>query len=205
MHDTSYEIHALPVAALLTAAGVVAVWWRLRRRGAFTALRAAAGAALCAYGSVVLTAVLLPIAIGRPGRDQAWFTFLNLTPLVNTDPADMLQNVVLFAPWGVLLPVVARVRSVRHVLLCGLVASLTIETLQLVVDVTLGGGHAADVNDLLANTLGAVVGYGILRAAMLVPALARLADAATWPASQSAETPTAPADDDAVRRRVHTS
>jgi hypothetical protein len=41
--------------------------------------------------------------------------------------------------------------------------------------------HVPDINDLLANTLGAPIGSGIFRLALLVPALGRSARAASWP------------------------
>ena len=67
-------------------------------------------------------------------------------------------------------------------LLHGFLLGLTMEVLQLVNAVTEHGGHIADVNDLLANSLGAPLGYGLLRGALLLPPAARLVTAATWPA-----------------------
>jgi glycopeptide antibiotics resistance protein len=107
---------------------------------------------------------------------------------VNTDAFDMLENVVVFVPLGLLLPLVARVRSARGVLLCGFLISLTMEVLQLANSLTGRGGHVADINDLLANTLGTPIGYGIFRAALLLPGLDRLADTAAWPPPAHDET-----------------
>ena len=111
---------------------------------------------------------LLPIHLGAADSDLPWWASVNLTPLAGTEWFDMARNVVVFVPLGLLLPLVARVRSARGVLLWGFLVSLTMEALQL-------------VNDLLANTLGAPTGYGLFRAAVLLPALAHLAGAATWP------------------------
>lgn len=178
---STYVLPALPVAVVLAAAGTAGTWARLRRRGDATVLRFVAGAALAVYAAVVVTAVLLPVRVGAPDDGTPWTAFLNLTPLAGTDPHDMLQNVVLFVPLGLLLPVV-RLRSAGQVLAAGLAASLGIEVLQLVADVAADGRHAADVNDLLANTLGALVGYGLLHALVRVPPVGRLVRAATWPA-----------------------
>jgi glycopeptide antibiotics resistance protein len=108
--------------------------------------------------------------------------------LAGTEWADMAQNVVVFVPLGVLLPLVAPVRSPGRAVLGGFLVSLTMEALQFVNAVTGHGGHVADVNDLLANTLGALVGYGVFRVGLLVPALARLARAAAWPVASRTRT-----------------
>lgn len=115
----------------------------------------------------------------------------NLVPLAGTEPADMLQNVVVFLPLGVLLPIVARVRSALRVLLCGLLLSLSMEAVQLLNAVTGHGGHVADVNDLLANAAGALLGYGVLRCALLVPPAAQVVRATTWPARTGPSRPPA--------------
>ena len=136
---------------------------------------------MCVYGAGVTANTLLPIHLGRSGGGLPWWSTLDLVPLVGTEPFDMLQNVVVFVPLGFLLPFGARVTSLPRVLLWGFLVSLTMEALQLLNSVTVHGGHASDVNDLLANTLGAAVGYGIFRVALLRPALGRWAGTATRP------------------------
>jgi glycopeptide antibiotics resistance protein len=185
MPSTTQEIPTLLVVVPLGAVALAVMLWWLHRRAALTALRASAGVVACGYGAGVVANTLLPIYIGETGDRPPWSVFLNLVPLVNTDPRDMLQNVVVFLPLGVLLPVVARVSSALRILLLGFLLSLTMEGLQLLNAVTGHGGHVADVNDLLANTLGAPLGYGIFRCALLVPLVARLVSAATWPAPNS--------------------
>ncbi|MFI5959341.1 VanZ family protein [Cryptosporangium sp. NPDC051539] len=187
MPDPYYEISRLPVALPLAAAAVAALLWRLRRVAALTWPRVLVVVAFCAYGAAVLAATLLPIQLGKPGYPVPWRWLVNLSPLIDAEWYDVVQNVVLFVPLGVLLPLVARVDSVRRILLAGFLASLTIELLQFVSDLTIRAGHAVDINDLLANVLGAPVGYGLFRGALRLPALARLADAATWPARTSGE------------------
>jgi VanZ family protein len=135
------------------------------------------------YGGGVLANSVFPIFIGKGQTGLPWWDAVNLTPLVGTDRADMLRNIVVFLPLGFLLPLVARVHSALRILVVGFLLSLAIETVQLVQSQIGNGGHVADINDLLANTLGAPIGYGIFRAALLLPALGRLATAATWPPS----------------------
>jgi hypothetical protein len=130
---------------------------------------------------------LFPIYIGTPGG-LSWWEVPDLVPVVGYEARDLLENVAVFVPLGFLLPLVARVTSLRRVLLQGFLISLTIELLQWVNAVTVHGGHAPDVNDLLSNTLGTPIGYAVFRIALLLPGAARLARAATWPVAPRMET-----------------
>ena len=68
---------------------------------------------------------------------------------------DAVMNILLFLPFGYLLPLLwPRVDCWWKLLLCGLFVSLLIELLQLV---TLRGMF--DLDDLMNNTLGALLGW----------------------------------------------
>lgn len=68
---------------------------------------------------------------------------------------NLLGNVAGFFPFGFILPVVCRgMRSGFLILLSGLTLSLCVETIQLVTKV-----GCFDVDDLILNTLGALLGY----------------------------------------------
>lgn len=93
---------------------------------------------------------------------------LNLVPLVHlfgyNSLRDILWNVVgnmaMFIPSGIVLPVVYRkLDRFGKVLAAGALLSLCIEILQLPF-----ASRASDVDDLILNTLGAAVGYGIYAA-----------------------------------------
>jgi VanZ family protein len=176
-----HEIPVLPVVVLVAAVAFAVLLWRLHRRTAMTVPRVVVSAVMSVYAAGVIGNTLLPIYLGRGGYDLPWWKYPNFTPLVGTEPFDMLQNVVVFVPLGVLLPLVARVTSLPRVLLCGFLISLTMEVLQWVNAVTAHGGHVPDINDLLANTLGAPIGYAVFRVALLLPVLGPWARAATWP------------------------
>lgn len=78
---------------------------------------------------------------------------LNLLPLQNLS-TDFLLNIALFLPFGYLLPMLWRSHhSLRSVALSGAAFSLLIECSQLLTS------RACDIDDLIANTLGAVLGY----------------------------------------------
>jgi glycopeptide antibiotics resistance protein len=177
-------IPALPVVVPLAAVAFAALLRRLHRRGGLTPLRTVVAAVLCGYAAGVVANTVFPVLIGTGASGLPWTVFLDLTPLADAEPRDVLRNVVVFVPLGVLLPLVARVRSVGRVVLIGFLVSLAMELVQLLNAVTARGGHIADVDDLLANTVGTPIGYGLLQLALLVPALRRVVDAATWPAAR---------------------
>ena len=90
---------------------------------------------------------------------------LNLVPLVNlfvyNSMGDLVWNVVgnavMFLPTGILLPIVyKRLNNFWKVLAGGALISLCIEILQLPFSV-----RASDVDDLILNSLGVIIGYGI--------------------------------------------
>ena len=133
--------------------------------------------------AIILRFTFFPMALLN-GRIQpllfdatAVFPFrINLRPLVylfNFDSRrDILLNVVgnavMFIPSGILLPILyRRLDSFWKVLAAGAGISLCIEILQLPFSV-----RASDVDDLLMNSLGVIVGYGIYA---LVRALRRRA------------------------------
>lgn len=181
MPGTYRELPALPVVVALAMAAFATMVLVLRRRSAVNVPRLIVSAALCSYGAGMLANSALPIYLGQPADDVPWWVNLNLVPLKNTELFDMVENAVVFVPLGLLLALIVRRSSLRRVLLLGFLTSLTMEALQFVDAITVHGGHVADVNDLCANTVGAVVGYGIFRAALLVPTVGRWAGTAAWP------------------------
>ena len=90
---------------------------------------------------------------------------VNLLPLVNLfdydSKRDLLLNVIgnaaMFVPSGIVLPIVyKRLNTFWKVLTTGIGISLCIEIIQLPFSV-----RATDIDDLILNTIGVIVGYGI--------------------------------------------
>jgi glycopeptide antibiotics resistance protein len=76
----------------------------------------------------------------------------------------MAANVVMFLPFGILVPMLwPSTRATARVLWLGLGASLAIELTQLLFLVTLNSRRTVDINDLIANAGGAVLGYWLLQ------------------------------------------
>ena len=80
----------------------------------------------------------------------------DLIPFANisTNYEQYILNIILFIPIGFLLPMLWRnFRKKRLTLMAGLLLSLFIEVVQLF------GLRATDINDLLMNTAGTIIGY----------------------------------------------
>ncbi len=74
-----------------------------------------------------------------------------------------IGNVVLFMPFGILLPLLdLRFRSITKVILTAACLSLSIEAIQFALRFV-GSGRAVDIDDVLLNTLGACLGYALVR------------------------------------------
>lgn len=67
---------------------------------------------------------------------------------------NIVGNVVAFAPFGFVLPIITKYRKCYKVLLLSLEFSLVVEIIQLVSKV-----GSFDVDDLILNTIGGVIGY----------------------------------------------
>lgn len=98
------------------------------------------------------------IVIGVPGISYIrWDPTVNLIPFQDFSRSNllgMILNVVMFMPLGFLLPVYfERYRQWARTLAAGFLTSVTVELIQLFTF------RATDVDDLLMNTLGAVVGF----------------------------------------------
>jgi len=71
---------------------------------------------------------------------------------------DILLNVLMMIPFGILLPSVKN-RGCAVTVLSGFLSSAAIEGIQLVSTVFGSRYHAFDVTDIITNTVGALIGY----------------------------------------------
>ena len=102
------------------------------------------------------------IVIGVPGVQYiCWDPTLNLIPFQDFSTSNimgMALNAVMFAPLGFLLPAYfERYRHWGRTLAAGFLTSLTVELIQLFTF------RATDVDDLIMNTLGTLVGFLIAK------------------------------------------
>ncbi|MFZ4272305.1 VanZ family protein [Streptomyces arboris] len=129
------------------------------------------------YATAVASLTFFPLWIyGGDYRNQAeWIGQIQPIPLLMAD-ISMAPNVIMFMPLGFLLPLLLpRLDRGRTVLTCALV-SLGIEVVQLLQYIAFAHGRAVDINDLIANTLGGLLGYATLRAAQRTAATRTVLD-----------------------------
>lgn len=89
-------------------------------------------------------------------QSQEWISF-NFIPFVTQDPLSIVLNVLLFIPFGILLPLTFyKMRKWTKVLLAGLIFITAVELMQL-----LFFGRTFDIDDLLSNLSGVIIGYGV--------------------------------------------
>jgi glycopeptide antibiotics resistance protein len=170
------ELHAGPVLLPLLVGAVVVWLLALGHRRALTAARALTVVVTATYLTGVLALTFFPwrvpfpgaqpdvlVATAAPQPEIALRSLLNVVPLVTIDPTSFLLNIVMTVPLGALLPLLLRVRSVPGAALVGLAVSTAIEVGQGVGDVLLGMSRTVDVNDLIANVTGTVLGLLLLR------------------------------------------
>jgi len=162
---------AIPLAALL----VLARWRRTPWR---SAARTAALLAFVSYALAVFSSTLLPLHADLSSGPPDWPRLLralvplrDLTEMLSSpslDPAILWRNVggnvLLFVPLGFLLPAL-RPMNWPRLLLVGLFASVSIEGIQLLLDVFVGANHVVSSDDVLLNVIGALVGYASFLAA----------------------------------------
>jgi len=133
------------------------------------------------YGAWVISMTLLPVILGpageAPGLGPYWHRSVNLIPgatitlylesdLGRVAWANLLGNLFLLLPFGALGPWAwRRLDSWKRVLGGGLSISIGIELLQFArrfFDTT-GFERSVDIDDVLLNTLGALLGYALYR------------------------------------------
>jgi len=174
------QVPVLPVVVPLAAVLLGVLLAVLHRRDRLTVPRAAVAVALCVYAAGVVANTVFPVFLDKPARHAPWAAALHLVPVAGYEVADALMNILVFVPVGILVPLVLVRASAVRVVAVGAAFSLLIEVTQLVTANLLGGGHVADINDLLSNVAGAALGLGLLRLATRVPALDRFADRFRW-------------------------
>ncbi|MDN4605122.1 VanZ family protein [Paenibacillus sp. F6_3S_P_1C] len=114
------------------------------------------------YILAVMHLVFFPIDIniGIYANQTPWYKTIQFIPILTLDIPSFALNILLFLPLGFMLPLVKpSADSVREAARIGLIFSFSIEVLQLIIRVTLGNGRTTDINDLIANTAGSIIGY----------------------------------------------
>jgi glycopeptide antibiotics resistance protein len=123
------------------------------------------------YAASVIAVTIFPIRV-RPAAywtGEPWWTVLRWIPF-EVDAPSFVLNIIMFLPLGLLLPLLTpALDTMRRLALVAVSASLAIEVTQFVLGIAVGSRRTVDVNDLIANTAGALLGLLILRLAVPSP------------------------------------
>ncbi len=170
--DIRFTVDSAPVlgpALVLFAVGsAVQVW-----RGAWHVRRALLQLAAAVYVAAVLSLTIFPLEVtwGEYANQAPWIGQINFIPLLTAD-ITIVPNVIMMVPFGFLLPLMSRrATSASRAAWMTAAVSLAIEAAQLLSYIVLNNGRSVDVNDLLANTLGGLVGYALVTLALRAPSL----------------------------------
>jgi glycopeptide antibiotics resistance protein len=174
------QVPVLPVVVPLAAVTVTVLLVLLVRRGRFSVPRAAVALAIGVYAAGIVANTLFPVFLDKPVGGAPWAAHLALVPLSGYEVADALQNVLVFVPLGMLVPLLAVRPSWWRTVAVAACVSLGIEITQLATAHLLGGGHLADVNDLIFDVVGGAFGYLVLAVVTRVPAATALVDRFRW-------------------------
>jgi glycopeptide antibiotics resistance protein len=162
-----------PGWALTLLAAYPAVVAAMRRHAEVSRRRLTAVSIFILYVVAVVAVTQFPI---RPGLGEHhaggdyWWSVLRWIPFV-VPPLGFVLNIVMFVPFGILVPLLwPHVDSMRRLTGWALAGSGGIELTQFVLWVTIGSQRTVDINDLIANTAGGVLGLLLLRAAVPEPA-----------------------------------
>ena len=184
-----------PGWAFVVAAAVALALLVADLRAGRPARRVVAAQVAVAHLATVVALTLLPLPVTEAGIVAARDTVAsdhNAIPFATLirqlsgritvfDVRNVVGNVLLLLPLGVYVPVRWRgLRTAGRVVVVALVAATAIELGQLAISTALGFPHRiADVDDVIVNTGGAMVGYGLWRlATMRRPTRAEAAAAA---------------------------
>ena len=124
----------------------------------------------------VISIVFFPLPLGKLYLDDPMKN-INIVPLetlyetfVLTDrcyPAMAIQvigNLLMFLPFGFYLPLISkRMDSFKQIFLFVFISSLLIELIQLLLSFVVGPYRSVDIDDLILNTSGGILGYFLLQ------------------------------------------
>jgi glycopeptide antibiotics resistance protein len=171
MNNPFDAVPVLPVVIPLGLALFVVLLWRLRAKGLFSAPRSAVAAALAVYAAGITANTVFPIYLNNADGGEPWTPWLALIPFHDYEVGDAAMNVAVFLPLGLLVPLVLTRPSWWKILATVMLTSLGIEITQLVAQGVFAGGHIADINDFIFNTVGGALGYGLFKLLTLIPGL----------------------------------
>ena len=127
-------------------------------------------ATLIIYIVLVLSVTIFPIPFQIDGYDFE-YNFIPTASIISEFSFGLSSairtvggNILMLVPFGVLLPLISKNKSFLNALIFSAVFSVSIEILQFIIGLLIGYRYRqVDIDDLLLNILGAVIGYLIYK------------------------------------------
>lgn len=113
----------------------------------------------------VITLTIFPIDVntGIYANQAPWYSSINFIPVLTIDIATFALNIIMCIPLGVYLVIIYNVNTLSNIYKRSFLFSLCIEITQLILRITVSNGRSMDINDLISNTLGGVLGYVLIK------------------------------------------
>lgn len=137
------------------------------------------------YICMVVTVTLFPLPMGFPSSAENLSRSVNIIPFASifkdigqigtAYDGDVLfmiglivrnvgGNILLLMPLGFLAPNIwDKYKKIKNTILLGFAISVSIELLQLIESLFSGWGRITDIDDVICNVLGSIVGYSIYK------------------------------------------
>ncbi|MCW1239168.1 MULTISPECIES: VanZ family protein [Bacillus] len=142
------------------------------------------------YIGMVVAITLFPIPIGFPTGIENIRLSINIVPFASiikdigkigiAYDGDVLfmiglivrnvgGNILLLMPLGFLAPIIwDKFKKIKNTILLGLAISISIELLQLTESLFSGWGRITDIDDVIFNVIGSIVGYFIYKITLML-------------------------------------
>jgi glycopeptide antibiotics resistance protein len=166
------EFFPYPLFSGLGLLGILLFLLRKKRSAAYLFCFALFGLYILLVVSLTIFPIPLPDAVSSRSPVTYILSHVNLIPfqfgqLFDLNPAIIFQelfgNILLTLPFGFGLPFLAHLKT-KNIPWLAVAAGLAIETAQLIASIIVGGVYrSVDINDVLLNTVGALLGYALFR------------------------------------------
>lgn len=163
---------------------------KMKNKKTFIWYKEIIGFLLVLYSLMVISVTLFPLYITPHGKFQFPYWSINYIPLISImraindvgiaysgDTLFMIKlivrnvggNIVMFMPLGFLVPVIWKdCKRFKKILMIGFSVSLSIESLQFVENLLgVGFGRIIDIDDVICNVFGTILGYLIYKLLIL--------------------------------------
>jgi glycopeptide antibiotics resistance protein len=161
------------LCAALSFLSIAFALWRQKHPGPATTHHIAR-ATLVVYALAVMTVTFFPIHLRLSVSSHIRSRLIPLEDIAYIYEKDgginridfwknFADNVFLFMPLGVLVPLVRHV-TFRYMVVLGISASMLIEGVQLIIQLLFPGGRLVSTDDILLSTFGTIVGYLLFEA-----------------------------------------